>query len=116
MLTIRPAQITVLEEDLLNRWIAEWLAELHPEETARIRRAGVRRLVADAIKRGRAFGLTLAEDLRSYACVRLLLGDGLETDPDLDWAREFLNDWDPDRGDRVARLEREILARRAAGG
>jgi hypothetical protein len=112
MLRIRNAQILALQADGLLRWIIDSLVRAHPAEAGALGPVALRKLVAAAVDDGRAFGLELHCDLRAFSRVKLLLGSDIADDPGLAWAREYLDDWNPDRGECVVRLEEAVLRRR----
>jgi hypothetical protein len=110
MLSIRPIQLRILEDNLLHRWVAGELTNLAPAEMSTFSPGQLNALLNGAISSARALGLQLPVDLLAYAHIVLLVGP-LEDDPGLTWTKEYLDDWDPDIGARIARLQAEVVAR-----
>lgn len=115
MLVIRNAQLHAISDALLARWIGECLREWHPPEMTSLSAESAGELAKQSIERGRALGLRYDEDILRFARVTLLLGSRFDLNPQMEWTREYLEDWDPDVGERVAQLEKEAL-RRMKGG
>jgi hypothetical protein len=99
-----------LEDAMLMRWIRASLEQSHG--------SGVRRALNDeslnlgsAVARARLLGLKFPEDILRFSRLTALLGSEFERDPEYNWTRDYLEDWDPDVGERVARLEAEVLRR-----
>lgn len=111
MLIIRDAQFRAFEEDILCRFVLGALRESHAREVAALGAAAASDLVTDAVAAGRAFGLTLTDDLLRWTRLTLRLGAGFATDARCGWVHEFLDDWDPDLGARVVRLEQAVRER-----
>lgn len=111
MLIIRDAQFRAFDEDLLRRFVLGALRESHAREVSALGVAAASDLVKHAVAAGRAFGLTLTDDLLRWTRLTLRLGAGFATDPRCGWVREFLDDWDPDLGARVVRLEQAVSER-----
>lgn len=97
-----------IEDAILVRWIRTSLERSHA--------SSVRRALNDrgfnlesAVARARLLGLKFPEDILRFSRLTALLGSEFERDPEYNWTREYLEDWDPDVGERVARLEAEVL-------
>lgn len=101
-LIIRQEQMKVLEDEMLCRWIRDYLTACYPERASHFQPSPliefVRKRVLDARKRGFAAG----QHLRKYAHVAFLLGGDFASAPDLPWARKILEN--PDYHDPGARL------------
>ena len=106
----------LLDDEFTARWMGDLLREWHPDEMTNLPAESRIEVLDKAIVRGREMGLRYSEDILRLARVRLLLGSGFEQDPAMEWTREYLDDWDPDVGGRLVRLEAEMLRRRKGGG
>ncbi len=100
-----------LREAQLAQWIAASLLASMPRTLARLSTQTAAQLVRKAIAGGRSIGLRYDEDLLIFARVHLMLGSGFATNPSMRWTHAYLDDWDPDVGERIARLEAEAFRR-----
>ena len=124
MLTIRAAQMAVLEQELFYLWITGYLEKSYPWQTANLGWPSLRKLVVDAVQGARNRGYESSDSILQYAHARFLLGGDLETLQELAWARQILDNVDePLQSERLAILEEAIIARlestplvRRAGG
>ncbi len=114
MLIIRKEQLRSFEEERLRDWILESVLESRPPEIAALEADDLREVVFRAIAAGRSFGLHIPDDLLRWARLTVRLGADFRSNPRCAWVREFLDDWDPDLGARVVRLEEAALERLAA--
>jgi hypothetical protein len=98
------------EDAILVTWIRTSLEQSYGSAVRRALNDGSLNLES-AVARARHLGLKLPEDILRFSRLTLLLGSDFERDPERNWTREYLEDWDPDVGERVARLEAEVLRR-----
>lgn len=113
VLIIRDSQMRQLREAQLAQWIVAALRRSLPQAAAHVSTSDMARLAQNAISAGRELGLRYDEDLLLLARVHLLLGSNFATDPRIHWTQAYLDDWDPDVGERIARLEAEVSRRYA---
>jgi len=109
-LTIRPAQMRVLQEAFLIEWLHAELKKLFPKECAARGPAGLERFVSGGVKRARDREFT-RDDLLPYLAMEICFGEAFLEDPANEWARQALHG--PSAG-RMQRLRRAGIFRLAA--
>lgn len=102
MLVIREAQMRSLGEEMLRRWIGEYLSSCYPTKIEHIGNIATRHLVDSSLAAARVRGITDPQALRKYSHVTFLLGGGFEGDPACGWALKILNN--PRFVDHLSRL------------
>ena len=89
----------------------KYLRACYPDRCAAYRVADFAVFVQNAIGKARRRNLNNRE-IRKYVHVAFLLGDGLENEPELAWAREILTAPEyNDEGARIRALEDAVLER-----
>lgn len=77
MLTIRPKQMRAFDDDLVLRFaagLADELLRTEPQAVSGLRRPEIIPLCADAIRTGRACGLSDRADLHAFVVLTFLIG------------------------------------------
>jgi hypothetical protein len=95
MLTIRKEQITVFEQAALRNFEDQMLEHLKgftPRHYAILGEPGVRQVIRLGIERAGQYGLTSRGPVRFYIELIFMVGSDFDTDPQLPWAAEILND------------------------
>ena len=104
MLTIRQAQMRILAEEGLRRWLYDYLNRCYPSQVQRCGVEGMRLLLKDLMSKAFRRGFRAAEDVRRYVHVGFLLGPEFEARQV--WARAILDDPElEDPGWRAKSLE-----------
>src|SRR5437867_7493439 len=104
--------MAALEHDVFYRWAAGYLQQCYPRQTAALGPRALRTLAAGAVRRARAWGYESSDGILQYVHATFLLGDDLETAPELAWAREILDDPGVELPvERLAMLEDAIISR-----
>ena len=94
MLTIREAQMRVLHDVAVCRWISHDLTASYPERAGRGARGALDSFVSEQAKDARGRGFRRGEEVRKYVHVAFVLGAGFATDPEFAWARRILDNPD----------------------
>jgi hypothetical protein len=77
----------------------------------------LRDVVAEAIERATAAGMRSEQSLYCFINLVVEYGADFDSDPELAWMREYLDDPDvPDPDERLARLHTAVLVRREREG
>lgn len=90
-LVIRAEQMRVFEDEMMRRWLADYLRSSYPKQTEAMGPAALEEFVAGGLRASHARFLRDGAAIRKYVHVMFLLGPGLETDPEFAWARKILN-------------------------
>jgi hypothetical protein len=101
-LTIRPAQMRVLEDARLQEWLRVEIQKLFPKECAALGPDGLSRFVSESEGRAKRLDLT-RNDLLPYLSMEICFGAGFVENPPNEWARKALQG--PVEG-RMQRLRR----------
>lgn len=108
MLKIRNAQIAAFERADAPHFeprIIQHLKEAFPKHCGFLGEDGIRSVVRYGVTQAGAYGLTKQSAVGLFIDLMLLLGRGFDTDPQLPWAAEILNDETrADQGERADRL------------
>ncbi len=115
MLTIRKEQIQAFSRVAMKEFEKDMLQHLEqffPDECATLGGKALREYIQNAIVRAKEYGLTSERDLCKYLNLTMVYGRDFDTDPELEWMRDFLTDPDVlDPGERMSRLYAESLHR-----
>jgi hypothetical protein len=115
MLTIRKEQMQALSRVTIQEFekdMAQHLTQFFPDESAAMGDKALRAHIRHAIARAKEYGVTSERDLCKYLNLTMVYGRDFDTDPELEWMRDFLADPDvPDPGERMSRLYAESLHR-----
>ena len=115
MLTIRKAQMQALGRAAMQEFEKDMLQHLRqffPDECAALGSKALREHTRHAIARAKEYGLTSERDLCKYLNLTMIYGRDFDTDPELEWMRDFLIDPDvSDPSERMRRLYAESLHR-----
>ena len=90
-LVIRQEQMRVFEDEMLRRWMADYLTTSYPDRAASMDSAALAKFVDAGLSAARDRFLREPAAIRKYVHVMFLLGPGLESDPEFAWARKILN-------------------------
>jgi hypothetical protein len=92
---IRSEQVKILETVAKASFVTEMSDHLHsfaPKICEVVGVPGIRRIAEIAIQRAQGYGLTGRGPIRFFIELTCSLGDGVDTDPQLPWVAETLND------------------------
>lgn len=111
MLKIRPEQMTAMDQlaqEQFEQRTVEELQQSFPKHARLLGKEKLRQMVSQGFQRARAFGLESRNGLRLFVELTLLLGHGFDTDPQVSWAAQILNDKASDEAARVDRLYQKL--------
>jgi hypothetical protein len=108
MLIIRQEQMDMFilaSAKSFEDWMVVHLKKFFPEECQTLGDQGVRDTIRCGIEKAEGYGITTEHDVCMYIDLMFALGQDFDTDPDLLWVQEILQDETlPDPGDRMDRL------------
>lgn len=114
MIHVNAEQMAALEDTARVQYqarLCERLFALYPQEAGALGEPGVAALVADGQTRAAQYGIDSERDVALFVDLTLFLGDGFDSDPDLPWAAEILQDeLIVDPGLRIDTLHARALA------
>lgn len=94
------------------------LKVIFPEKCAYVGELGLRRMIQRGIGRAREYEITDGRGVAVYVGLMFMLGSGFDTDPQVPWGAEVLNDADvaagAERAERLRAAALESLARWAS--
>lgn len=95
MLRIRAEQNEVFKQAAVRRFEGEMIVHLRqfaPKHFKILEEGDIRKVVRSALERAPQYGLTSERSIRYYVEVMLMLGSGFDSDPQMPWSAEILND------------------------
>jgi 3-methyladenine DNA glycosylase AlkC len=107
MLTIRAEQTTVFQAAAVRNFEDRMLAHLQefaPKHSRVLTRDEMREVIRHGMNRAERHGFTSERSVRIYTQLMLMLGSSFDSDPQLPWATEILND--STETAEVARIDR----------
>jgi hypothetical protein len=115
MLTIRKEQMKVFGRVTMQEFEKDMVLHLmhfFPDESAAMGDKALRAHIRHAIARAKEYSVTSERDLCKYLNLTMVYGRDFDTDPNLEWMKDFLADPEvPNPGERMARLHAEALYR-----
>jgi hypothetical protein len=107
MLKIRKDQMEAMDQLAVKHFeerTTEELKQSFPKHARLLGEGKLRQRVRDGFARARAYGLSSRNGLRLFVELIFLLGNSFDTDPQVSWAAQILNDSAADEATRVDRL------------
>jgi hypothetical protein len=111
MLKISQDQMRSYRDERVSDSRARLTAELRkrlPRETARFSDSDMSRLCDLGLDRARAYGIGTEYNVYRFLCCMLLYRGNFDTDPNLPWTREILDDKAMDQDHKARLLEMRI--------
>jgi hypothetical protein len=107
MLTIRPEQMNVMSEQLLQKFQVKMIAhlkELFPKRTAALGDENLVALVQEGMSKSKTYAIVAERDVAKFIDLMLIVRRDLDVAKETSWAKGILNDKSLNGSEKIGRL------------